>query len=262
VAGPDRFTILAALRVAGSAVARRPWTLAAIVVVNMATTAALAAGEAVWLPQQDGAMWIALRLGLTALYGVNDATIGLLAVTVALEGLAGERPPPAATIGRTLRAFAPAMVVSTLACLPAMAGSLTSLLPGEAEAAWDGWIDLTSFLATILVACTIGLAPFAAVAGWTGLWAAVKRSLLLSRLARWRLAWLGVLHTPLGDFSSNLGWTLAAVIGGSGMVQEQISQAVFTVWYMATVIVSVGVGTVLSRVAQGRNPDEIADQFD
>ena len=257
-----RFTIFGAVRLAGLAVARRPSALMLMLLANMSTTAAFAAMEKIWFQGlESGAL--AGRLIFKLAYALNDATLGLMVLVVAVEGLMGRAENWSERWRRVRGGFAPALLLATLAELASVGmeinayTTLTGRSPNHV-----GWIMLADLLLEILLACSIGLVAYAAVAPPrpVGFGRAVQRSLQLTRRARWRLGWLAALLWILTLIVSLLDFGLVRELTQNQPLHNAVGQAIYTAWYCLAVVLWAGIGAALARPED--DIERLATQFD
>lgn len=265
-AAPARFTIAGAFAGAAQAVWRAPRPLGLLLATNIVLTAFLSWLEAAFLTGPGLAPWLG-RAASGLGYVLIDATLGTMVMVVAIDALSGS-PADLREAGRRARA---ALAVSLpLVLLSAGVRYLAGLFiyqPISGEG-WGflfyGYVELAELLVAILLACTIGMATFAAVTG-TRPAAAWGRSLRLVHKARWRLTGIAVLIALSGEIADSLAGAVAnAVVRGEnpGPLWNAVSQGTYTVWYVATVLLWAGVGVLLARIEATRDPDLLADTFD
>jgi hypothetical protein len=211
-----RFTIAGAIAGAAHAVWLAPKPLGLLLVANIAVTAFLSWLEAAFLAGTGLMPWLGRAVSGLG-YVVIDATLGTMVMVVAIDALNGA-PADLREAGRRTRA---ALAVSLpLVFLSAAVRYLAGLfiyqpISGEGLGVlFYSYVSLAELASAILLACTIGMATFAAVTGTRPL-AAWGRSLRLVRKARWRLTGIAVIIALTGGIADTLaGVAASAVVPG------------------------------------------------
>jgi hypothetical protein len=245
MAGADRFTVFRGFVAAFRAIVRRPVSLVAVVAVDVALTAAVAWLDQAWLERAmlGRLLVVLMHLGL-------DATVGMWAMLLVASAFEPSRLPIRETLVRIGWMLAPALVVEGISDAPF---GLGEVLIGEPSGV-EPWVLpvaagllLAHFVIAIGIGCTIAFAPFLASAQPRDIRTALKESVALTAASRWRLGLFAFWLTVAGAVVADL--TPPALT----QADAALSQAIYSVYYMAGVILTAGMGLALTRAAHGRH---------
>lgn len=264
MSGPVRFTIVGAFGGAIEAVRRAPAALGLLLLGNIAVTASLAWLQAGVLSGVGLWPWLG-RQAVDFAFVLTDATLATLVLAIAIAVLAG-RPADLGEAGRRVRQALPvALPLALLSAAVRIVADATIYAPMAGDGLgylFYGQVRLLETLVAILIACTIGMAAFTAVKdGRRGAWG---RSFTLIRRARWRLVMITLILAFSGEMASELGGVAGSLVAPGqkpGPLWNAVSQSVYTVWYVATVLLYGGTGHLLARVHETRDADQLADAF-
>jgi hypothetical protein len=244
MAGVDRFTVFKGCLAAFRAVVRRPVSLAIVVAIDVALTAGVAWLDHAWL----GKVMLGRLLVVLAHLGL-DATVGMWAMLLVASAFEARRLSVGETLTRLGWMLTPALVVEAVNDTAFGVGEIFVGEPSGAEP-WllpvAASLLLVHFVVAVGVGCTIAFAPFIASAQPRDLGSAVRESIALTAPSRWGLGLFAFWVVVCGAVVSDLTPTATTP------AQAALSQAIYSVYYMAGVVLTAGMGLALTRAAHGR----------
>lgn len=266
MAGGLRFSLFGSLGDAVRPLWRVPAALALLVLPMMLITGVAAAVEALYASGPGLWPWLGRAANRAFFVGI-DVTIGSAVVLVALAALDGTAIDWRRIVRQSRLALPVVVPMSLLGTAVWHYAVLFIFQPvtGESPLSYVVYpmVELVALILSVLIAVTWGQATFAALTG-SPFRKAFGRAWALARRARWKLGLLAFLMWLADNIISDLGnWLTTLMVGTHRPVlHDGVSQAIYILWYVLTMLILAAVGRRLAQVEATRNPDLLADTFD